>query len=171
MNTDFEQEHFSTQWWAVGALALAACVILWFSHTGERWVPLLDSANLAFHEAGHLIYGVLGDSVAVYGGTLGQLTFPVLAMGIFYRRREANALACASLWLGENLFNIARYMGDARDQLLPLIGGDHDWTEILSRWGWLSMDSTLAAGVRLLGWLVIIATILFLALAVEKSET
>lgn len=38
-------------------------------------------------------------------------------------------LAMAWVWLGENLLNIARYLGDARAQVLPLVGGgEHDWT-------------------------------------------
>jgi hypothetical protein len=61
------------------------------------------------------------------------------------------------LWLGENLFNIAVYMADARVQLLPLVGnGEHDWAEIFSRWGVLQWDTGLASLVRMTGWLLII---------------
>ena len=34
------------------------------------FVVPLDFANLLFHEAGHPIYGILSERLAVYGGTL-----------------------------------------------------------------------------------------------------
>ena len=41
-------------------------------------------------------------------------------------------------------------MADARRQELPLVGGgDHDWTFILSQWGLLRWDTTLALWLRL----------------------
>ena len=135
----------------------AALLILWLSHSGERWVFLLDSANLAFHEAGHPLFGLLSERLTVYGGTLAQLMFPLLALLSFYRQRATFSCAFAVLWLGENLFNIAVYMADARVQVLPLAGnGEHDWTEIFSRWGVLAWDVSFAGALRLTGWLLII---------------
>ncbi len=144
---------------ALAGYSLAALLVLWAAHSGERWVPLLDNANLAFHEAGHPIFGLLlGERFAVYGGTLGQLAFPLAAAGAFWARREAASLALALLWLGENLFNIARYMADARARILPLVGGgDHDWAEIFTRWGVLEADVTVAGLTRFLGWGLILA--------------
>ncbi len=142
---------------------IAALLILWLSHSGERWVFLLDSANLAFHEAGHPLFSLLSDTLTVYGGTLAQLMFPLLVLFSFYRQRAAFSCAFAVLWLGENLFNIAVYMADARSQVLPLAGnGEHDWTEIFSRWGVLEWDTGIAALVRLAGWLLIIGAGLWL---------
>jgi len=142
------------------AVAVFAAVIAWQSSTGERWVPLLDSANLAFHEAGHLFYGVFGSTLGLYGGTLGQLTFPVVCLAIFWFRREAVSLAVCLIWLGENLCNIARYAADARAQELPLVGGgEHDWNNILSRWGALDSDLRVGRTFHGLG----VAAILFAA--------
>lgn len=127
------------------AVAAFASLLTWLSSTGERWVPLLDSANLAFHEAGHLIYGIFGRTLGLYGGTLGQLTFPVVCAAIFLFRREPASLAMCAIWFGQNLCNIGRYAADARVQGLPLVGGgEHDWTNILSRWG--ALDSDLRVG-------------------------
>jgi hypothetical protein len=137
----------------------AAClVVVWLANTGERWVWVLDSANLAFHEAGHPLFGLFSSRLMVYGGTLGQLAFPLAAAGSFWVRREALAFALACVWLCENLWNIARYMADARAQELPLVGGgEHDWTEIFSRWGTLQADTSIAAVVRLIGWAGVVA--------------
>jgi hypothetical protein len=32
-------------------------------------------------------------------------------------------------------------------------GGEHDWSEIFSRWGALNLDTSIAGGVRLIGWI------------------
>src|ERR1051326_8734728 len=42
------------------------------------FIPLIDHANLLFHEAGHPIIGLFSSRLAVYGGTIGQLTFPIV---------------------------------------------------------------------------------------------
>jgi hypothetical protein len=147
------------------AAALFALFCAWFANTGEGWVHVLDSANLAFHEAGHPIFGILlGQRITVYGGTLGQLALPLAVIGSFWARRETASFAICVLWLFQNFWNIARYMADARAQVLPLVGnGEHDWTEILSRWGVLHLDTTLAGGLRLIAWLGMFATLGWLA--------
>jgi hypothetical protein len=157
------------EWQSVNiATFIAASVfvgLVFYATTGEEgWVPLLDSANLAFHEAGHPIFGLLlGERITVYGGTMGQLVFPLVATISFLRKRETLSFALALAWLYENLLNIARYMADARAQLLPLVGnGEHDWTEIFSRWGVLEADTSIAGTVRLIAWFGLIATWLWL---------
>jgi hypothetical protein len=77
----------------------------------------------------------------------------VLAVG-FWRKREAISFAVSVIWFFENWLNIARYMADARVQVLPLVGGgDHDWARIFGRWNVLSHDTQIAAVVRTIGWL------------------
>jgi hypothetical protein len=139
------------------AFLLVFLPIAWLAHTGERWVPLLDSANLAFHEAGHPLVGLFSERLAVYGGTLAQLAFPLVVTGSFWTKRSALGFAFGLGWFAQNLWNIARYMADARTQALPLIGGgEHDWTEILLRWGALDADASLAGLTRVLGWAVLL---------------
>ena len=63
----------------------AAAMIILFAvilFDGDGFILLLDHANLAFHEAGHLFFGVLGDTLGLYGGTLGQLVFPVVSAAL-----------------------------------------------------------------------------------------
>ena len=162
-------ENFDDDWSELPPFALtgywvAAVLILWLANTGEHWVFLLDNANLAFHEAGHPIFSILGERITVYGGTMGQLAFPLVAAFSFRRQHATASYAFTLLWLGENLFNIARYMADARAQILPLVGnGEHDWTEIFSRWNVLSSDTTLAGLVSFIGWIIIISTGIWLS--------
>jgi len=130
----------------------------------DRFVFILDDANLVFHEAGHPIFGLFGETLGLYGGTIGQLVFPLVAFAIFLMRREPVSFALAGVWFFENFLNIARYMADARAQVLPLVGGgEHDWTEIFSRWHMLAYDTRIAGLVTLVGWTGMIAMGLWLA--------
>src|SRR5262249_17788387 len=139
-----------------GAVAIGL-LALWIALDSDGYLRPLDDANLAFHEAGHMFYGVLGPTLGLYGGTLGQLTFPAIAAGIFFWRRDPVGFAVPLAWLGENCFNIARYAADARAQALPLVGGgEHDWNHILTRWHALDADHTVARVLRIVGWLLVL---------------
>lgn len=96
------------------------------------------------------------------GGTLMQLLFPLAFVVHFHRTRQPFAAAVSLAWLGESLFNVARYVADARARLLPLVGGDgtqHDWTYLLGRLDVLEHDRSLAAAVRVAGSLVLLASV------------
>jgi hypothetical protein len=126
------------------------------------FVVPLDFANLLFHEAGHPIYGLLDERLAVYGGTLGQLTFPAILAVSFWRKRQTLPFAAMVIWLFENFLNIARYMADSRELVLPLVGGgEHDWNDIFFRWHVLSYDHEIAALTRSIGWIGMIAAAAF----------
>ena len=61
-----------TPWPPVSGVSAAASIafILWMllqASTGDHWVPILDSANLAFHEAGHPLIGMFSARLMVYG--------------------------------------------------------------------------------------------------------
>lgn len=141
---------------AAWAGILLACHLAW------GWVPILDSANLAFHEAGHPLFGFVSERLGVYGGTLMQLLMPAACVYEARREDKAAAFYFCVIWLAENLLNVARYMADARAHDLPLVGGldpeySHDWTEILSHWGLIEWDATLAfllriAAVAIMAW-------------------
>jgi hypothetical protein len=132
----------------------------------DGWVPLLDSANFAVHEAGHPLVGIISARLEVYGGTLAQLAFPLICMFEFWRRRWTMSYGLCGIWLGQSLLNVALYMADARARLLPLVGFSqdplHDWNTILLRWGLLHQDTALANAVRVVAWLVIAGALGFL---------
>jgi hypothetical protein len=138
---------------AICAAVTAALVVIAVAMKQWGWVPLLDSVNLAFHEAGHPIFGIFGETLGLYGGTLGQLVFPVAVTVSFWRREDLPGAALGAVWFLENGLNIARYMGDARAQELPLVGGgEHDWFNILSRWHALNSDVALSHALMFLCW-------------------
>jgi hypothetical protein len=147
-------------WIAITAIGILFAIILIDT---DGFVPLLDHANLAFHEAGHVVFGILGSTLGLYGGTLGQLVFPVVALASFRQRRQAIGAALSGIWLFENLLNIARYMADARARILPLVGGgEHDWYHIFSRWGLLDHDTDVAGITRTVGWLGMLGCMIWL---------
>ncbi len=139
-------------------LALASLGFAWTMYliktADDGWVRIIDDANLVFHEAGHPIFSLLGSTLGLYGGTLGQLAIPAGIAAAFWARREAVGCAVTGFWFFENYLNISRYMADARAQVLPLLGGgEHDWTAIFMRWGVLSSDTAIAGVVAGVGWL------------------
>ncbi|MEI9962108.1 MAG: hypothetical protein WDM76_13545 [Limisphaerales bacterium] len=86
-------------------------VLVFASEPG--FVFLLDHANLLFHEAGHPIIGLFSNRLEPYGGTIGQLVFPVVLAVSLWRKGQALAFAASVIWFFENWLNIARYMADA----------------------------------------------------------
>ena len=157
-------------WQAPGTAAFAAAsaglvlLLVVVARSSDGWVPVLDSANLVFHEAGHPLFGLLGELPQVLGGTLMQLLVPTLALFAFWRQRQATSTFAAGVWFFENWLNVARYMADARAQVLPLVGGgEHDWTELLTRVGLLRFDTRLAGVLRVGACLGMLALWLWLA--------
>jgi len=170
-------EKFQEPWKPVHlAQTVAICVctallMLTIVRDEDGFIFLLDHANLVFHEAGHPIYGLLGATMALYGGTLGQLTFPVVVAVSGWWRRLAVMTCVAVIWFGQNLINIARYMADARDQLLPLVGGgDHDWTNILARWNRLHLDGVFSGRLRVAGFVIMVLGAAWLVWRHHHSE-
>jgi len=126
-------------------------LVVFASESG--FVFLIDYANLLFHEAGHPIIGLFSSRLEPYGGTIGQLVFPLILAVSVWRKDQPLSFAGSAIWFFENWLNIARYMADARAQELPLVGGgDHDWNTIFSRWHVLAYDTRIAAAVKIIGW-------------------
>lgn len=126
---------------------------------------LLDHVNLPFHEAGHIFFTPLGRTMHYWGGTIFQLLVPVVLAVSFWKKRETVGFAFCIFWFGENFLNIARYMADARDLSLPLVGGgDHDWNYIFGEMGLLHKDKVIAGVVKTMGWMIMISAPLWLTL-------
>ncbi len=144
--------------WQMAAASVGFAWFLYLLKSNDDGFVFLDHVNLVFHEAGHPIFGMFGSTLGLYGGTIGQLAMPVVVWLAFWRERHTVGCAVAGVWFFENVLNIARYMADARAQVLPLVGGgEHDWTEIFSRWGLLASDQIIAHRVAVLGWIGMLA--------------
>jgi len=117
---------------------------------------LLDFVNLAFHEGGHILFGLLGSRfILVAGGTLMQLLLPAAAVVHFLKRGEKLSACACLFWVGQNFLGIGHYAADARAQLLDLVaGGVHDWTYLLETVGLLTRDVGTGAALQILGCLI-----------------
>jgi len=150
--------------WQLAGFGLGCAAFLGLVLASEPgFVFGLDQANLLFHEAGHPFVGLFNHRLEAYGGTLGQLTFPVILAVSFWRKQQALAFAVSVIWFFENWLNIARYMADVRALQLPLVGGgDHDWNTIFSRWHVLQCDTDIAGVVRFIGWAGMVLPVLWI---------
>ena len=127
---------------------------------------ILDGANLIFHEAGHVLFLVVGEFLQVLGGSLTQVAIPAMCVAYFALRRQPAASAAALFWTGESLTNVAIYVADARRLALPLLGGDggiHDWNYLLGRLGLLNQADLLGRLVFTVGGLTILVALGVLA--------
>jgi hypothetical protein len=141
--------------WRSGLTIILALYGLWCGLTPDRF-HLPDAIDLPIHETGHIVFGWGSEVLVALGGTLFQLIVPLAFVVYFWRRKDLHASSVALWWVGQNCFNIARYVADARAQELPLVGGgEHDWTFLLSTWRLLPQDQTLAHNVSGIGWLLI----------------
>lgn len=122
------------------------------------FMPLLVTANVFLHEAGHPIFGVFGQTAMFWGGTIFQLAFPIAALCMFVARREMQGCAFSLFWLGANLVHVGCYMADARAGELPLLGGgEHDWEFIFGQLGLIEWDVVIGTATRVVGWLTMLA--------------
>jgi hypothetical protein len=145
-------------------ITIAAAIIFW-THAllDEDGFLILDYVNLPFHEFGHIFFGLFGDTLAIWGGTLGQLLVPFLLIAAFWTKKNTLGVAFALFWFGENLLNISNYIADAQVMLLPLVGGgEHDWNIILSQLKALKMSLLIGTIVRIAGWCVMVASVVWL---------
>lgn len=127
----------------------------------EHWDPL-DDLNLAVHEAGHLVFSPFGETMTILGGSLFQIIVPAAFVTYFAGTRQRYAAAVTMSWVGVNLLNVARYIGDARARALPLLGGEdsiHDWWYLLINWDLLPRDLMIARCVHFLGTVAFLTSV------------
>ena len=134
----------------------------------------LDYVNLPFHEFGHILFRIFGDTLGIWGGTIMQLLIPFGILISFCLRKETLGTAFSAFWFGENFLNISVYIADAKKMELPLVGsGDHDWNIILSDLGMLQYDTSIATVVKALGWLIMVSSVawfIFISLRFRKED-
>ncbi len=145
--------------WRLGLTGLLA-VYGWICLRTPDTFRWLDSLDLAIHETGHLVFGFGGETLTVLGGTLFQLLVPAAFIVALWRQGDRHGATVPLWWLGQNCWNIARYVRDAQTEALPLVGGgEHDWAFLLDRWGVLERDQAIGRTVYLAGMLCYLAAV------------
>lgn len=158
---------------ATAIVALVCYVFFLFYAAFDRSNFLfLDFANLAIHEAGHPLFGILGGgaengfgyTLTILGGTLLELIVPAACVFYFFFRREAAGAAFCGFWFFENFLYIGTYMADARTLALPLVGsGDHDWEILFTQWKLMLRDQQIGHAMRFTGWIGMIFSVAWFA--------
>ena len=163
----FKKQNLSNivRYFFIVALAYLSFVIL-----DEREPYILHSINLIFHEAGHTICMFFGEFIYFLGGTLGQLAIPAVCGISFWKQRNLFATAIMSWWFGQNLIDISIYISDARTQILPLLGGEHDWTYLLGRLNLLQYDIFIGDIVRALGILIMFGALVGACVVIKQHK-
>lgn len=112
---------------------------------------IFSPINLAFHEAGHLLFGYGGTFWGILGGTLLECLMPFFLALHFYKQREFFGISLCFGWLATVFWGVATYAGDARAMALPLVtlfGNEpsvaHDWNYLLDKAGLLPYDFAVA---------------------------
>jgi hypothetical protein len=136
----------------------------------------MHAVNLVFHEAGHLLFGFLGEFITVLGGTMLQLIVPIVFTVYFILwRQDSFAAATTFWWFGENFIDIAPYVYDAPDLNLVLLGGHtgkegpHDWEYILSTLGLIEHGHAIAWIIWGLGCLIMLSAVTWCGLLVYRQ--
>ena len=155
-------------WWLRAPLLL---VLLWILHgylTDPPNTSIFDGLTLAFHEMGHAAFSWFGSRIlGVAGGTIFQLGVPIAAgTYLLHKQRDPFGATVCLFWLGTAFFGAGVYAADARAQTLPLVSpfgpvdvDSHDWTVMLLKYGMLSRDQAIGAGLRRAGIFAMIASI------------
>lgn len=131
----------------------------------------LHNVDLAFHEGGHVLFGLFGwRFLQVLGGSLGQILMPLICAAAFLiQNRDPFGASVGLWWAAENFMDLAPYIGDARTLDLLLLGGVtgkdvedyHDWEYLLRTTGSLQYDRLLASASYNLGRALMLAALLW----------
>lgn len=120
----------------------------------------IHGVDLFIHEAGHVVFGFMGEFIMFLGGTIMQLLMPIAFVVYFYFQRQSYAAAVCLFWVAQNLMDVSVYVKDARTQYLPLVGGGiHDWNYLLGEMNLLKYDQTLGGLFYFAGLIMMIGAL------------
>jgi hypothetical protein len=183
---DFREEHLSfldEPWktaplWAMVPWLLFYLWFEWYAWRANGVGLFIDAVNMVTHEAGHPLFGYLGETMHVWGGTILQLLIPAALCLTFVRMRDLMGTTFCGWLFFENFIGIGVYMSDARSQALPLVSAEgsgdgpiiHDWNAILSQLGLLQHDMQIAAVVKFIGYVGMLAVPLWFAWRARQTQ-
>jgi hypothetical protein len=165
-----DQTSCAHPWKPVSLRALAAWLVFYlgflaYAYSAHGGFLFIDSANLVVHEGGHNLLAWFGPTLCLWGGTIFQWMVPFLLAAYFFTQRQSTGFVFCLFFFFENWLYTATYMADARAMELPLVTtGDpdfveHDFHAIFSSLGVLDYDTKIAAVVRMVGWVGMLACV------------
>lgn len=170
--------------WAVAARAAFLIFLVWWGAPfvfhpldADRFTSTpVHNIHLVFHEAGHPLFGFLGEFMGAIGGSVMQVLVPIVIAIAFLRNEDQFGCAFGLMWAGHALMDVAPYIADARALDLVLLSGGtgeefegHDWEYILGRLGLLNQDVRLGRLTHGVGALVAACGAAYAAYAVARQ--
>ena len=139
--------------------------------------PLLYSAIVPFHEFGHILFRPFGEFMHIAGGSLVQFLMP-LGFGIYFVHWRGDNLAGWLMlwWEGTQWVNLAPYCYDAKKpEMILLTGrtgdtGAHDYIDMLGDLGLLNRAHEVAASMKYLGIVLMLAALVWGALLLVQAR-
>lgn len=147
-------------------------------YSAELNKSFMHLINLVFHEAGHVIFRLLGNFMSILGGSLLQLLVPVVFLFSFIRRKDTFAASIMLWWLAQSMMDLVAYINDAQRQEMWLLGGVqgkdmpgiHDWNNIFRQLGLLQNAHAIAATVSWLAILLMLLAFVWGAVLLRKMR-
>jgi len=163
-----------TAFWGWMAFYVLLLVYL-AAHHSE--LTLLDNVHLPIHEGGHLLFGWLGATPGLWGGTILQLLVPALLAAAFVVRGDLPGTTFCAVAFFHSLTGVATYMSDALRRELPLVTvrapadeGEHDWVHIFSNLGVLPHAIQIGTATRVIAWLGLLGTMAWFSWRYYRQE-
>lgn len=150
--------------------AMAAGVYgLLYMATFREW-HFIDFVTLIVHEAGHPLFSLFGNIIGALGGTIAQIAFPIACIWYFFFSQQRFSASIISYWLGFSCINVGIYVGDARAQILPLIGGEHDWAFLLTQWHLIEGAESIGNRIINFGFVIILLSLFWSAYILYRDR-
>ncbi len=177
----FSIPHEDYQWQKVSKVGLIgwSLFFLYTIYKYQSGIYYLDAVHMVTHEAGHPLFGYLGETLGVWGGTLLELIIPAgLAVSFAYRGQTYGTAFCSFMFFNA-CYGIGTYMADARDHALPLVSlgveadSDeigHDWTYIFGHLGLLEHDRQIGHFTHWIAFLGCLSVVSWLFHRFRASE-
>ena len=137
--------------------------------TAEINGSFIHNIVLPIHEAGHVLFMLLGRFMAVLGGSLFQVLLPLVltaafVLGLGGSRRDNFAASLMLWWAAISIIDVAPYIWDAFDPKMMLLDGrtgaesdGHDWQNILGDLGLIKRSHLIAGIAHNLGLALLLA--------------
>lgn len=164
--------------WALAVWLAFYLLFLYQAYRHQGPLLMIDVVFVPVHEAGHLLFRLIGNQWIYIAAGTGMQLFAPFALAVYFAfQRHVTGTAFCAFFFFEQFLPIATYMADARAQALPLVTvGDsdyiiHDWNYLFTSLGVLKHDMQIATVVRALGWIGMCAVVAWLIFRASRSRT
>ena len=124
---------------------------------------IINTINLIFHEAGHWMFFVGGNTISIFMGSGTEVLIPLVCAIHLYITDQKYSSFFILYWLTTSLTDVSVYINDSIEMKIPLLGGDsviHDWNYLLTTYNLLSYTHTISNLVFLLAYTAFVSALI-----------